>query len=155
VTARPATHDFGGFLRQAREASGLSLDDVARLTRVRKGWLELLEVSDLSQLPAAVFVRGWVSAYARAVGADGREAARLLAAHIAEVQNRSDQAEASRLSEAFNKLDSGGRRRVGFALAVIVLIIAATLMFSMLLRRPAPAAGPISQATLSSTLVAG
>ena len=155
MTARPATHDFGAFLRQAREASGLSLDDVARLTRVRKGWLELLEASDLSQLPAAVFVRGWVSAYARAVGADGREAARLLAAHVAEVQARSEQAEASRLSEAFNKLDSGGRRRVGFALAVIVLIIAASLMFSMLLRRPAPAAGPISHATLSTAPFVG
>ena len=135
MTARPATHDFGAFLRQAREASGLSLDDVARLTRVRKGWLELLEAS--------------------AVGADGREAARLLAAHVAEVQARSEQAEASRLSEAFNKLDSGGRRRVGFALAVIVLIIAASLMFSMLLRRPAPAAGPISHATLSTAPFVG
>jgi cytoskeleton protein RodZ len=145
VTARPTANDFGGFLRQAREASGLSLDDVARMTRVRRGWLGLLESSDLSQLPAAVFVRGWVGAYARAVGADGREAARLLGAHMADVQAQSAQAEASRLSEAFNKLDSGGRRRVGFALAVIVLLIAATLMFSMLLRRPAPAAGPISR----------
>lgn len=146
----PAGSDFGRYLRGAREASGLGLDDVARLTRVRRGWLELIDGSCLDDLPAEVFVRGFVRAYARAVGADEHLASRMLEQRLAERSASLDDADRSRLGGALRQLDTGGRRRVGVALAVIVLLIAATLMVSMLLRRPGTAAGPFSSFSVAS-----
>ena len=58
----------GLMLRQAREERGLTLDDVARITRVPLRTLEAIEDGDRTALPAPVYVRGFVRAFARAVG---------------------------------------------------------------------------------------
>ena len=57
-------------LRDAREARGLTLDDLARTTKVGKATLIALEASDVLRLPAAIYTRGFVRAYAGEVGLD-------------------------------------------------------------------------------------
>src|SRR5215471_5175850 len=59
---------FGLCLRRAREARSLTLGDIAAATKVPRSCLELLEVADLAQLPAEVFVRGFIRSYSRVVG---------------------------------------------------------------------------------------
>src|SRR5215471_12836594 len=59
---------FGLCLRRAREARGLAIGDVAAATKVPRSCLEQLESADLAHLPAEVFVRGFIRAYARVVG---------------------------------------------------------------------------------------
>jgi len=54
---------LGGYLRALREAKGASLEDMARSTRVGIRHLEALEEERLTDLPSAVFVRGFVRAY--------------------------------------------------------------------------------------------
>jgi cytoskeletal protein RodZ len=110
---------------------------------VRVQWLALIDDERLDELPAEVFVRGYVSSYARVVGADEKLAAGMLARRIEERRAAAEAALEGPFVDVLRELD-GGRRRMGVALAVIVLLIAATLMVSMLLHRPAPAAGPIS-----------
>lgn len=68
----------GRILAEAREARGMSIDDVASITKVSRSILQAIEDGDSSGLPAPVYVRGFVRAYARAVGADAQEALRLL-----------------------------------------------------------------------------
>lgn len=58
----PAT-SLGGYLRALREARGSSLEDMARSTRVGIRHLEALEEERLADLPAPVFVRGFIRAY--------------------------------------------------------------------------------------------
>lgn len=65
-------------LRQAREDRGMTLEDVARTTRIPLGTLAAIEDGDRSALPAPIYVRGFVRAFARAVGADPEEAIRAL-----------------------------------------------------------------------------
>jgi transcriptional regulator with XRE-family HTH domain len=60
----------GRFLRQQREERGLSLDDVARATKINKATLHALEATDVQHLPATIYTRGFVKAYAREVGLD-------------------------------------------------------------------------------------
>lgn len=55
-------------LRQAREAAGLGVSEVAAAMRVPARVVESLEAGDWSRLGAAVFVRGHLRSYARAVG---------------------------------------------------------------------------------------
>ena len=55
-------------MRQARERAGLSLEDLARRTKIPPARLAALESADVLHLPAAVYTRGFVKAYAVEVG---------------------------------------------------------------------------------------
>src|SRR5262245_61995580 len=68
------------WLRAGRAHRGMSLDDVARVTKIQPRILERLETGKLDGLPAAVFVRGFVRSFARCVGLDEGEALRRYAA---------------------------------------------------------------------------
>ncbi|HEY4910429.1 MAG TPA: RodZ domain-containing protein [Methylomirabilota bacterium] len=54
---------LGPYLRGLREAKGMSLDDIARSTRVGRRHLEALESDTFGELPAPVFVKGFIRAY--------------------------------------------------------------------------------------------
>ena len=73
----PATapeEDSGEFdgkrLRRARMRCGVDVDQIASITRINPVYLTLLEDERFDQLPASVYVRGFVAAYARCVGLD-------------------------------------------------------------------------------------
>jgi cytoskeletal protein RodZ len=55
------------YLRGLREAKGVSLDDISRSTRVGRRHLEALESDQLEELPARVFVKGFIRAYCEAL----------------------------------------------------------------------------------------
>ena len=58
----------GATLRAAREQRGLTIEQIAHATKIRAGYLRSIEDQDLDRLPQRVFLRGFVSAYAREVG---------------------------------------------------------------------------------------
>ena len=60
-------------LERLREARGVSLEAVSRATRIRLPVLQALEARDLGRLPAAVYVKGHLTAYAGFLGIDPRE----------------------------------------------------------------------------------
>jgi curved DNA-binding protein CbpA len=65
----------GARLRRSRLRRGLSIEDVARVTKVKPGYLELLEAESFARLPARVYVRGFVMAYASCIGLDPKAVA--------------------------------------------------------------------------------
>ncbi|MBM4439763.1 MAG: helix-turn-helix domain-containing protein, partial [Candidatus Rokubacteria bacterium] len=58
----------GAHLRQLRETRGVSLEEIARTTRVSAHYLHALEADDFASLPVAVFTRGFIRAYCQALG---------------------------------------------------------------------------------------
>jgi len=60
----------GQLLRQVREARGLSLEHLAQLTKINLFYLRRLEENDLDQLPAPVYVRGYLRQIARLLRLD-------------------------------------------------------------------------------------
>lgn len=54
---------LGAYLRELRLAKGLSLDEVARTTRVSQRYLEALETDAFDHLPAPAFTKGFIRAY--------------------------------------------------------------------------------------------
>jgi hypothetical protein len=60
----------GARLRRARLARGLEIEDVAGVTKINPTYLRFLEDERFEDLPAVVYVRGFVSAYARLLGLD-------------------------------------------------------------------------------------
>lgn len=68
----------GERLRQAREARGLTLDDVAAQTRIPIRHLRNIEDSNWEDLPASTYTVGFARSYANSVGLDGAEIGREL-----------------------------------------------------------------------------
>lgn len=64
----------GAFLRELRVKRGLSLDELSRVTRVARPYLEALENDAFASLPAPVFTRGFIRAYCQAVGVPPEDA---------------------------------------------------------------------------------
>jgi cytoskeleton protein RodZ len=61
---------IGEQLRQAREARGISIQDVEQATRIRRVFVVALEEDRLQDLPDPAYVRGFVRNYARFLGLD-------------------------------------------------------------------------------------
>jgi cytoskeleton protein RodZ len=117
--AQPATP--GAKLRAAREAQGLSIQDVATRTRIAQRQLEAVERDDYAALPGIPYAVGFARAYARAVDLD--EVA--IAADVRHAVHNSDIG-ANRY-EAFEPLDPARvppRRLAWVALAIVVLLVA-------------------------------
>ncbi len=60
----------GARLRRWRIARGIELDRVASTTKISASYLRSLEEERFDALPATVYVRGFLTAYVRAVGLD-------------------------------------------------------------------------------------
>ncbi len=59
---------FGRYLAQQRELRGLTVGDVVRETRLSPTAIQALEGDRFDELPARVFVVGYLRAYANCVG---------------------------------------------------------------------------------------
>jgi cytoskeleton protein RodZ len=57
-----------------RESRGVSLEEIARVTRVTSSYLHALESDDYDSLPVPVFTRGFIRAYCQALGVSPDEA---------------------------------------------------------------------------------
>ena len=67
---------FGQYLQTLRLEKKISLEKVSEETRIGLGMLKLIEKEEHDKFPAEVFVKGFLRAFARAIGADGEEAVR-------------------------------------------------------------------------------
>ena len=130
--AQPTTP--GAKLRAAREAQGLSIQDVAIRTRIAQRQLEAVERDDYAALPGIPYAVGFARAYARAIGVD--EVA--IAAEVRHAVHNSDMG-ANRY-EAFEPVDPARvppRRLAWVALAIMVLLVAGyTIWRTQLLTPP-------------------
>jgi len=59
---------IGTYLKQRREELGLTLRDMAARTRIRTTYLEHIEDERLADLPAPVYLRGFVLEFSRVLG---------------------------------------------------------------------------------------
>ncbi|CAG1001166.1 hypothetical protein MYXO_03027 [Myxococcaceae bacterium] len=66
----PGSECDGARLRKARVRRGLEIDEIASITKINPTYLRAIEDELVDQLPAAVYVRGFVKAFARCVGLD-------------------------------------------------------------------------------------
>jgi cytoskeleton protein RodZ len=65
---------LGEKLKQAREARGVSISEIAEQTRISSHYLEAIESDDYRTLPGGIFNKGFVKSYAKYVGVDEQEA---------------------------------------------------------------------------------
>lgn len=129
---RPAMDSVGDRLRDARTARGMSLDTVARATRIPRSQLEHLEHGRFADLPGETYVRGFLRSYADAVGVDSDSAL---------VQYASERRSVGTTIRPAERQTAKKARRVGLVVACsvfLLLLAVATLAVS----RPRPNTGP-------------
>ncbi|MBO8170941.1 MAG: helix-turn-helix domain-containing protein [Bacillaceae bacterium] len=60
--------ELGKLLKQTREEKKLTLDDIQRVTKIQRRYLEAIEKGNFSTLPGHFYVRAFIKSYAEAVG---------------------------------------------------------------------------------------
>ncbi len=82
----PETEFGGALIRAVRESQGITLRDVSETTRVALRYLQAIEDEDFESLPAAVYVRGFVSEFAKCLRLDGAQVSRTYLQRYSEFQ---------------------------------------------------------------------
>jgi cytoskeleton protein RodZ len=84
MTEQDPSLSVGGYLRALRQAKQGSIEEIAQATRVSAYQLEALEADRLSELPAPIFVKGFIRAYCHFLGEPADEALRRYRDHLGE-----------------------------------------------------------------------
>jgi len=117
----------GDQLRQAREAKGLTLDDVAAQTRIPIRHLRSIEDSRWEDLPAVTYTVGFARNYANAVGLDGAEIGRTLREQVGGVDRPS--AVSPEIYAPSDPARAPSRAIVWIAALLLVALVAAYLIW--------------------------
>jgi cytoskeletal protein RodZ len=134
---------MGHALRTERERRGLTLEEIARVTRVPLVSLVALEEDRYEALPSDVFVRGFLRSYAQVLGVDPAEWVQRYeqVRHPAPVELAS-------LLTPHHLADP--RRRWGMGVALVLLLVLFTLVVSIALR-PRQRGGPVELSRVDSS----
>jgi cytoskeleton protein RodZ len=138
AAATPPT--AGAILAQAREAAGLSVQDVALQLRLAPRQVTAIERDDFASLPGRTFVRGFVRNYARLLKLDVDA---ILAALPGDGAAALDRPSLAATTRAIGELPSERAARPGVAKWAIPLVLIAIVAIAALYefsRPPAPVA---------------
>jgi cytoskeleton protein RodZ len=114
---------IGSRLRAAREARGLSLEDLWKTTRIKPRTLEAIEKNQADAIPPRPYGRGFVSTYASHVGLDPQQTVRDYFLQFAPPQAEQPELPPPARTSSSSDLWTVGRTRILYA-AVAVLALA-------------------------------
>ena len=132
---------FGRYLQAVRLEKKISLEQVSQQTRIGLGNLLLIEQEDFEQLPAEVYVKGFLRSYAKAVGADGDEVIRRYESRLDGLQKISESESSSK------QLARGIWRKLLVVLVLLISIIGLSTLAVVLYRHVPDADKPVEQKT--------
>ena len=119
----------GTYLRELRQRRGVSLEEIARTTRVAQRYLESLEAEAFDALPSPVFTRGFIRAYCQALNEPPDEA---LAAYERR-EGRPPQPAAARPGAAPRAADAEARGRGAVLVSFVLLVVLGMALFAVAL----------------------
>lgn len=116
----------GERLAAARQAQGLTLDDIVQRTRIPRRHLEMIEAGNHSALPAIPYSAGFVKTYGQTLGLDGAELSRDFRSEVAQME------QVRHVPEPFSPADPArmpSRMLAFVALGVAVLLALAYMVW--------------------------
>src|SRR5262249_35548342 len=128
--------NFGATLKKAREAKGISLDQIAKKTRISTRLLTAIENEEFHLLPGGIFNRGFIRAFAETVGVDPDQA-------VADYERlASMQAPADVVTSASARPTRNERHLYPIAIGILAIAIAIFYVMSREVGHPAGVASP-------------
>jgi transcriptional regulator with XRE-family HTH domain len=134
------TVTVGQRLREAREAKGLSVEDIAAQTRIPTRHLTSLEESDWEKLPAATYSIGFAKNYAAAIGLDRNEIGDQLRAEMGGTRLP------TAYPEVYEAIDPARTMPKGLVIGALALLVVVVLALSWLSNRSMKADQPVAEA---------
>ncbi|UCH23758.1 MAG: DUF4115 domain-containing protein [Deltaproteobacteria bacterium] len=131
------TLSFGRYLQAIRLEKGISLEAVSKETRIRKDVLLFIEEENHAKLPDAVFVSGFIRAYAKSIGADGDEAIRRYRSRLEVIQ---------KIAKSENELKQSQKKfwpRLLFSIGTLLCLIILSVLAVSVFRKPYPTGGQV------------
>ncbi|HXN31120.1 MAG TPA: helix-turn-helix domain-containing protein [Polyangiaceae bacterium] len=125
----PMNYTLGSFLKHQRERRGVSVAELARVTRIPLLSLEAIECDRFDELPGEVFVRGFLKAYAQAVALVPAD---VLARYTS--SRRIAYVTPLPVQTPLQAAREGQGRRFGVAIAFVLLLILLSLALSIVLK---------------------
>jgi cytoskeletal protein RodZ len=116
--------DIGGELRTARQARKLSIYDIVRATKINPPILRAIESNAFDRIPAGVFTRGYLRAYAREVGLDPDDVVQRFRGEF-EVPPESEPGTSSQTVAGSGEEPIGSRHTQIVQIGVIVVVVMA------------------------------
>ncbi|MBA3668310.1 MAG: helix-turn-helix domain-containing protein [Sphingomonas sp.] len=116
----------GQRLKQAREAKGLSIEDVASTTRIPMRHLASIEIGDWDALPASTYSIGFAKNYAVAVGLDRAEIGDALRAEMGGSRPTMTS------PEVYETIDPSRAMPKALVLGALGLVLLAVILFTWL-----------------------
>jgi cytoskeleton protein RodZ len=113
--------NFGASFKKAREFRGITLDQIAKETRISTRFLAAIEDEEFHLLPGGVFNRGFIRSYAERVGLDPDQA-------IADYERLASVGEPSDIPSTENT-PSTGRERHLYPAAIAILAVAIGIFY--------------------------
>ncbi|WP_258833368.1 RodZ domain-containing protein [Peribacillus frigoritolerans] len=127
--------ELGNRLKEAREAKGLSLEDLQELTKIQKRYLIGIEEGNYSMMPGKFYVRAFIKQYCEAVGLDSEEIFEQYKSEIPSVYSEELPEQLSRVQSRKN-IPAGDSKVVELLpkiLAAVLVIGAAVLIWVLVL----------------------
>ena len=106
---------IGEHLRSARESKTISLSDAANDVKISKRYLEALEEGNYSVFPAQVYIKGFLSNYAKYLGLDSK--------NILEQYSKLIIPDSEEIENNIPKKNTGTQRRVSRKRVVMLVIV--------------------------------
>jgi cytoskeleton protein RodZ len=120
--------EIGQELKAAREAMGLSLEEVEQATKIRRKYLQALENEQFDLLPGAVYAKAFLKNYARFLNLDVEETMEAYSRlFIREAPPRSPERSTPRRTKEPVKVNVPGKPRYWLYLAAFVVLIGLTI----------------------------
>jgi cytoskeletal protein RodZ len=120
---------LGSYLRAQRDRRGMSSAELSRVTRIPRNSLEAIESDRFDELPGEVFVKGFLKAYAQAVGLVPAD---VLARYTS--SRRVAYVTPLPVQTPLQAAREGQGRRFGVAIAFVLLLILLSLALSIVLK---------------------
>jgi cytoskeletal protein RodZ len=117
---------FGEYLKRERELRGITLDEISKSSNISKTYLKYLESDDFENLPADVFVKGFIRCYAENTGMDGNEA--ILAYNSFIASKEASQA----VSEIFKETSTESNFKISYFWAIAIFVVLSSFLLVLI-----------------------
>jgi len=146
------TDSVGQRLRAAREAKGLTIEDVASSTRIPTRHLQALEDSEWDKLPAVTYSMGFAKNYATAIGLDRTEIADQLRA---EMGSELPAHYSTVPAEQMEPIDGNRSMPKGIVIGALVALVLVLALFTWLSNRELVGNDAATEAAIDNLALAG
>jgi cytoskeletal protein RodZ len=117
---------FGEYLKRERELRGITLDEISKSSNISKTYLKYLESDDFENLPADVFVKGFIRCYAQNTGMDDSEA--ILAYNSFIANKRASQATSENSTETSTESDV----KISYFWAIAIFVVLSSFLLVLI-----------------------